>query len=95
MSFYQIDSRQLRTKKEELAGLNSRFLHQKDELVAKEAALRSMWEGTANENFHSQFMRFSGQMDSFAEVIGRYLSVIETIVQRYESAEQKNTGRVI
>lgn len=95
MSFYQIDSRQLRSKKDELAGLSQRFIREKENLCAVELALGSMWEGSANERFHSEFMKNAGQMDSFIQVISQYLGVIERIAQRYDLAEQKNTGRVI
>lgn len=93
MSFYQIDSRQLRSKKEELSGLLGRFIREKDDLRAKEAALGSMWEGAANESFHEKFIASAGQMDAFADCLGRYIGVIESISQRYDDAEMKNIGR--
>ena len=95
MSFYQIDSRQLRAKKEELLSLNRRFSQEKESLCAKEAQLRSMWEGAANESFHAQFLRNAGQMDAFAETIDRYLVVMDSIAQRYDEAEQRNLGRAM
>ena len=95
MSFYQINSQQLRTKKEELAALLVRFMKEKENLCAVELSLGSMWEGAANENFHSQFMRNAGQMDSFSQLVNRYISVIETIADRYDMAEQKNMGRAM
>ena len=95
MSFYQIDSRQLRTKKDDLLTLNRRFVQEKENLCSKEAQLRSMWEGAANESFHAQFMRNAGQMDAFAETIDRYLTVMDSIAQRYDDAEQRNLGRAM
>ena len=95
MSFYQIDSRQLRSKRDELIGLSQRFRQEKEMLCSKEAALTSMWEGAANESFHAQFMKNAGQMDAFIEVVGQYLNVIEQIADRYDMAEQTNVGRVI
>ncbi|MBR1909494.1 MAG: WXG100 family type VII secretion target [Lachnospiraceae bacterium] len=95
MSFYQVDSRQLRAKKDELLSLVQRFRQEKENLCAKETALKSMWEGEANDKFHGEFIRSSGQMDSFADTIIRYLNAIETIAQRYDLAEEKNLGRVM
>ena len=95
MSFYQVDSRQLRSKRDELMGLSQRFRQEKEMLCSKEAALTSMWEGSANDSFHAQFVKNSGQMDSFIEVIDQYLNVIEQIADRYDQAEQTNTGRVM
>ncbi len=95
MSFYQVDSRVLRTKKEELLNMVSMFRKEKEELCQKEAALRSMWEGEANENFHNAFVRNAGQMEAFLGTIMRYVNVIETIADRYDAAEQRNIGRAM
>ena len=95
MSFYQVDSRQLRSKRDELMGLNQRFRQEKEMLCSKEAALSSMWEGAANESFHMLFVKNSGQMDAFAEAVQQYLNVIEQIADRYDIAEQTNLGRVM
>jgi len=95
MSFYQIDSRQLRSKKEELLNLNRRFMEQKQNLCEKETQLKSMWEGAANESFHTRFMKDAGQMDAFCETIDRYVCVMESIADRYDTAEQKNMGRAV
>ena len=54
-----------------------------------------MWEGAANESFHNAFVKNSGQMDAFIETVMKYASVIESIAERYEIAEQKNMGRAM
>ncbi len=95
MSYYQVDNRQLRTKKDELAGLIQRFVSEKENLISNEAALSAMWEGIANESFHARFVKESGIMDSFTELLYRYADVMESIADRYELAEEKNTGRAM
>ena len=95
MSFYQVDSRQLRTKKDELAGLIMRFMLEKEDLISKETTLRSMWEGSANESFHAAFLRDSQMMEAFAELLNRYVGVMESIADRYDMAEEKNSGRIM
>lgn len=95
MSFYQIDSRQLRSKRDELIGLSRRFVQAKEELCARESALKSMWEGAANDSFHALFMKNAGQMDAFIEVVNQYMNVIESVADRYDMAEMRNLGRVI
>ena len=95
MSFYQVDSRQLRSKKDDLMGLSHRFVQEKEALCAGENALRSMWEGAANDSFHTLFMKNAGQMDAFIEVIHQYMNVIEAVADRYDMAEQRNLGRVM
>ena len=93
MSFYQVDSRQLRAKKDELMTLAQRFRQAKETLCADEITLRSMWEGAANESFHTRFIKSAGQMDAFYDVVERYINVIEYVANRYDMAEQKNLGR--
>ena len=94
MSFYQVDSRQLRSRKDDLISLMQRFKQEKETLCAKENALRSMWEGAANEGFHTQFMKNAGQMDAFIDVVNQYINVMENVAGRYDMAEQRNIGRV-
>lgn len=94
MSFYQVDSSALRARKDELSGLLMRFIQEKENLCAKELTLRGMWEGAANDSFHSEFVRNAGQMDAFREVVDQYINVIGYIADRYDLAEQKNLGRV-
>ena len=95
MSFYQVDSKQLRSKKDELSTLIQRFIREKENLCAGEVALRGMWEGQANDAFHSEFMKSAGRMDTFVRVIDQYANVIESVAGRYDMAEQNNMGRVI
>lgn len=90
MSYYQISSSDLRTKTEELSELNSKFKNQKENLAETEMALKSMWEGEANNNFHNAFLKDAGQMDAFYTAMEQYVSVLETIADRYEMAEAKN-----
>ena len=95
MSFYQINSKSLRAKREELVSLLARFRTQKEELVSREGALLAMWEGDAQTAFHSGFVKNSGLLDAFAEVVEQYLNVIEAIADRYDAAENKNIGRIV
>ena len=95
MSFYQVDSNQLRTKKDELSSLIQRFIQEKESLCGNEVALRGMWEGEANDAFHAEFMRSAGRMDTFVRVIDQYVNVIESVAGRYDLAEQNNMGRVM
>lgn len=92
MSFYRVSSAELRNSADKLAVLEQRFRAQKEELVGKEQALRALWEGEANDIFHSAFVRDTGQMDAFSQVINEYVSIMGTIADRYDSAEARNLG---
>lgn len=90
MSFIQASSNDLRNRSEQLMSLNQRFKAEKENLSSNEMALKSMWEGEATEAFHIAYMRDAGQMDAFMEIINNYAQVMESIAERYESAEAKN-----
>lgn len=90
MSFFQTNSNDLRNRSEQLLSLNQRFKTEKENLSSNEMALKSMWEGEANDSFHRAYMRDAGQMDAFMEVINNYAQVMETIADRYDNAEAKN-----
>ncbi len=92
MSFMQVTAKELRSKAEELKGLNTNFNTQTESLKSTEEALKTMWEGEANETFHNAFLRDKGQMDSFKQAIDQYINALITIAARYEEAEAKNAA---
>ncbi len=90
MSFFQVTSQQLRGKADELSQLNRRFAAERENLVAGEQNLSTMWEGEANETFHRAFTSDCGQMEVFSEGIDYYISALLSIAARYEQAERMN-----
>lgn len=90
MAFFQVNSTDLHSSSEQLIMLNQKFKTQREELISEELALKSMWEGEANESFHRAFLRDAGQMEAFMQIIDNYAHVMETIAERYDSAEAKN-----
>lgn len=92
MSFFQVNSGEIRNSSEQLELLLQKFRTEKENLVGTEQNLKTMWEGEANEMFHKAFMMDAGQMDAFCEVIGSYARVMMTIADRYDSAEARNAG---
>ena len=90
MSFFSVSAAELRKKAELLKGLNARFKTNVESLETTEQALKSMWEGQANDEFHAAFTRDKGQMDAFHTVIEQYIEALLIIAQRYEEAENRN-----
>lgn len=90
MSFYQVNNQNLRSGRDELRSLNEKLRMEKDNLNTCEVNLRNMWEGQANEQFHSSFVKSVSFLDAFYQLIVRYCEVIEIIADRYDTAEQKN-----
>lgn len=98
MSFYQVSSRNIRTGRDELLGLNEKLKTEKETLCSCELNLKNMWQGEASEQFHQAFLRDVSMVDAFYRLIMRYGEVLETVANRYDSAEQKNlavAGRTI
>ncbi len=92
MGFIQVTAAQLRKRAEELKGLNMRFKSQVESLTACEQTLKTMWEGQANDTFHSAYIRDQGQMERFHSAIEQYVAALLVIAARYEEAEARNTA---
>lgn len=90
MSFYQVTSSELRNRAEEMRNLNSRFKSEEETLRGSEESLKAMWEGEANEAFHSAFVHDASSMDMFYEAVEQYIAALLVIAERYEIAERKN-----
>ncbi len=82
----------LKQKAEELKNYNSSLKTKIEELSSTENSLNSMWEGEANDAFHSAFTRDIIQMNNFYNAIERYVTVLNETAARYESAESANTN---
>ena len=90
MSAILVTSSRLRESAEELDRLNTQFMSSREELVSNEGTLKGMWEGMANEAFHSAFTRDMGQMETFCSAIKQYVNALNTIAEKYEEAERRN-----
>ncbi len=90
MSFFQVTAAQLRSKAEELKGLNNRFRSSVESLGVTEQSLKSMWEGEANETFHRNFVKDQGRLNSFHSTIESFIEALYIIAAKYEEAEKKN-----
>ena len=90
MGFFQVTSGGLKEKAELLRGLNSRFRAGVETLQDTEQGLRNMWEGEANDTFHTAFIKDTGQMERFHSVIEEYIEALLAIAAKYEAAENKN-----
>ncbi|MBQ7481231.1 MAG: WXG100 family type VII secretion target [Lachnospiraceae bacterium] len=92
MSFFQVTASELRKKADSLRGLNSRFKSGVDNLLSTEQALKTMWEGEANDVFHSVFIKDRDRMELFHEVIESFIEALLIIAAKYEEAEKRNTA---
>lgn len=90
MAFLEVTSGQLRKRAQELAELNSRLMREIEALKEGELRLNNMWEGQANAQFHTAFLRNEGQMKEFYRAILQYANALFVIAARYEEAEAHN-----
>lgn len=89
MGYFEVTSREIRSKAAALSELNQQFKTKSGELENKEVELCSMWEGEAKSQFHMAFSKDKSQMDSFSSLIEQYVSALIEIAQRYEEAERR------
>lgn len=90
MSFFQVTSAELRKRAEEMRNLNTRFKSEEENLRGSEQNLKSLWEGEANEAFHTAFTNDAASMDMFHDAVEQYIAALLVIAERYEIAERKN-----
>ena len=81
---------ELRSKKEELEGLNQQFFTQVGSLEETEGALNGMWEGDARVQFHTAFTNDVTQMHNFYNAVAQYVAALESAIALYQQAEAQN-----
>lgn len=91
MSYFMVSASQIRAKAAELRENNEQLKAQITQLNEREGALSTMWEGEAKNAFHTAFQRDKVQMDNFYNAIAQYVAALESIAQKYEEAERRNT----
>lgn len=92
MSEIQVTSATLRSKAEELSGLNERFKSEVSSLTEEEGTLRTQFEGQSSDSFHSAFTSDMNQMNTFYGEIAKYVQTLTQIAAEYEKAEAANVA---
>ncbi|MBE5961765.1 MAG: WXG100 family type VII secretion target [Lachnospiraceae bacterium] len=90
MALIRVTSASLTKQANTLRQTNANYKAQVTALNQTEAALNNMWEGDANTAFHTAFQSDKAQMDKFYQAIEKYITALETIIQKYEKAEAAN-----
>ncbi len=88
---YEVTINTLTQQCEDLSELNSRLNNLITKLETSEGNLNTMWDGEANNAFHSAFMTDKGKMVEFYKLINKYIQNLSTIASRYSAAESANT----
>lgn len=92
MAEIKVTPRELRTKADELERLNRSFRSEVEKMVGYENQLAGMWEGEAQKAFRKAFNDDKIKMERFAINIDKYVLALREDAQKYEEAENRNTG---
>lgn len=90
-----VTSAELRGAAGTLREYNANFKNQVANLENSEGALKSQWQGAANDAFHTAFMNDKAFMDKFAVEIENYCQALETIAAKYDAAEAANVETAV
>ncbi|MBE6707688.1 MAG: WXG100 family type VII secretion target [Ruminococcaceae bacterium] len=83
----RVSANELIAKANELKNLNAQLKAAIGELEANEETLRTMWEGEANDAFHTAFTNDKIQMTNFYNAIEVYIYRLLEIAAKYQQAE--------
>ena len=91
MALIRVTAAQVRTTANQLRDYNNNFNSQVTRLQESEASLNSMWQGQANDAFHTAFTSDKEYMTQFYNLINKYCEALDQIATEYENAETMNT----
>ncbi|MDE6434728.1 MAG: WXG100 family type VII secretion target [Lachnospiraceae bacterium] len=80
----------LKKKKDELENLNAQLKGEIKDLNSTEKSLMGMWEGDAAKAFDATYDKDGESFNKFTKLVEKYAKTIESIIQAYQKAEQKN-----
>ncbi len=83
----RVSANELIAKANELKNLNAQLRASIGELESTEETLRTMWEGEANNAFHTAFTNDKIQMTNFYNAIEVYIYRLLEIASKYQQAE--------
>lgn len=92
MAAFQVTSRELKAKANELRDLDAQFKTQVGNLESQEGSLITMWEGEARNKFDMAFKNDKAQMDNFYNLIQQYCTALDNIAAKYDMAEARNVS---
>lgn len=92
MAEYNVTISALKTKAKELEQLNETLNTMINSLQETEQSLGGMWEGEANEAFHTAFTNDMTQLRNFYNAIKLYIMALYAAIAKYIQAERRNTS---
>lgn len=85
-----VTTTELKSKAETLRTKNSSLKTQISNLQQQESSLNGMWDGEANEAFHTAFTNDVTQMNNFVDAIEKYAAALDAIAAQYDKTEATN-----
>ncbi|MCI6652985.1 MAG: WXG100 family type VII secretion target [Ruminococcus sp.] len=90
MAEFKVTTSDLRAKATKLEELNGRFKSAVTALVNSEIKLNAMWDGEANDEFHTAFETDKAKMEKIYNLTQKYIDALKQIAQNYDTVERKN-----
>lgn len=89
MALIRVTAAQVKRTSEQLRSYNDHFNKRVGDLVSAEGKLSSMWDGEANDAFHTAFNNDKEYMMQFYNLINRYCEALDNIAAEYEAVEKR------
>ena len=86
----QLTSEQLKSKKEELEGLNAEFSSNMGDLDSTERKIASSWDGDAAQAFEAKYKKDAAKVKKMYTAVKNYCKALDEIIALYEKTENKN-----
>lgn len=83
---------QLIEKKEELSSLNKETVKTIEEFTSVGKSFSADWEGDAANAFQEQIKQIAERLSAGINGVESYIKALDTIIQQYRAAEQKNVS---
>lgn len=90
MAEIQVTTATLKSQKDKLKGLNSKFNSQLGKMDSTERELTAMWEGDASTAFHKSYTTDTQKMEELYKAVEQYCQALDDIIKKYETTELKN-----
>ncbi len=90
MAEIQVTTATLKSKQNELKGLNRKFNSKLSKMDSTERELTAMWEGDASKAFHQSYTTDTQKMEELYKAVEQYCQALDTIIKQYEKTETKN-----
>ena len=92
MAMIRVTASELKTRAEELSGMNADLKNAIAEYQNDVQILHGNWEGDASDAFYAFSQQDVDKMEQFYALIQQYIETLNSMAQNYEITESKNVN---